>query len=54
MTEIILSDNSIYTLKEDEILSYGNTGVYVWKNKTDNYPPLRFFVYGYVKEVRIT
>ena len=58
MTTVILSDNSTYKLKEDEHLTFGQVGVYVWKGNPDketgeeNYPPIRFYVYGFVKEVR--
>jgi len=57
MTKIILSDNSNYELKENEHLTFGSVGVYVWdrpqsnKDGSEHYPPVKFYVYGYVQEV---
>ena len=57
MTKVILSDNSIYKLKEKERLTFGEVGIYIWdkpKNEdgSEQYPPKRFYVYGFVREVR--
>ena len=51
MTKVILSDNSTYELKGTEYLTYGVVGIYIWKNEKQENPPVRFYVYGFVREV---
>ncbi len=46
-----LTDNTTYEPKGEEYLTFGVHGVYIWKNKEQVYPPVKYFVYGFVKEV---
>jgi len=51
-----LVDSTSYELKEGEELTFGDVGVYIWnfgrdENGNQHYPPKRFYVYGFVREV---
>lgn len=47
-----LADNTYYILKKNEHLTFGEVGVYIWGDKEkEEYPPNRFYVYGFVREI---
>jgi len=57
MTTVHLTNDTIYEVNESDELTYGNVGVFVWAGQPDEFghrkqPPLRFWVFGFVREVR--